>query len=421
MDNYTIFIASRHFNSIDDYINLEMTTKRFRGNMTKFHYNPISLSSKTIHLFPNVETFHLYSKKDKFLTCGRIFQFVVWYDVGYKEYQKLNQFDKQIKLLKENYPIHWKSITFRPTEAKLFKQTQLFPNEIQKIQISYLNDYWTNIQSISLPHSIQSISNNCFSNCVQLSSIGLSSSLTSIGSKSFYRCFSLRSIDLPTSLSTIGESAFEECTQLSSIHFPEKQLLLGKNCFLNCPLNKEKYHQLIQQDIDNCGIANNHLNQLHQWIGKKSSGIIFNSDYDHWDCLSSSFHSLIYKRSDVLFVIHTKSSGTFGCYIHSIIDSFYPSSISDPLSFLFRIDSNEIKKWNCSFQSKEILKVHDSLTYSNLLTIGQNDIFIRKRFYDSSFNPNGCSFGSSIRKIFNLCKKKQETFSIQQILVIQMK
>ena len=31
MDHYTMFIASRHFESIDDFINLEMGVKRFNG------------------------------------------------------------------------------------------------------------------------------------------------------------------------------------------------------------------------------------------------------------------------------------------------------------------------------------------------------------------------------------------------------
>ena len=37
MDHYTMFIASRHFETIDDFINLELGVKRFYGNMTKFH------------------------------------------------------------------------------------------------------------------------------------------------------------------------------------------------------------------------------------------------------------------------------------------------------------------------------------------------------------------------------------------------
>ena len=43
--NYCAFITSRWFESIEDFINLEMGIKRFNGNMTKFFYNPIPLTS----------------------------------------------------------------------------------------------------------------------------------------------------------------------------------------------------------------------------------------------------------------------------------------------------------------------------------------------------------------------------------------
>ena len=65
LDNYTIFIASRHFNTIDDYINLELCTSRFNGNMTKFHYNPISMTQTTRKFFPNIQTLYLYSSYDR--------------------------------------------------------------------------------------------------------------------------------------------------------------------------------------------------------------------------------------------------------------------------------------------------------------------------------------------------------------------
>ena len=64
LDNYTIFIASRHFNTIEDYINLEMGIKRFNGNMTKFHYNPIPLTSITRELFDHLKTLFIYSRDD---------------------------------------------------------------------------------------------------------------------------------------------------------------------------------------------------------------------------------------------------------------------------------------------------------------------------------------------------------------------
>ena len=51
-----------YFESIDDLINFELCSRRFNGNMTKFHYNGISMNNKSIEWFPNVETLHLYEK-----------------------------------------------------------------------------------------------------------------------------------------------------------------------------------------------------------------------------------------------------------------------------------------------------------------------------------------------------------------------
>ena len=59
LDNYTMFITSRHFESIDDYINLEMGVKRFNGNMTNFHYNPIALTEITRQLFTHLQTLYI--------------------------------------------------------------------------------------------------------------------------------------------------------------------------------------------------------------------------------------------------------------------------------------------------------------------------------------------------------------------------
>ena len=64
LDNYTMFIASRHFESIDDFINLEIGIKRFNGNMTKFHYNPIPLTNTTRKLFDHLQTLYIYSPND---------------------------------------------------------------------------------------------------------------------------------------------------------------------------------------------------------------------------------------------------------------------------------------------------------------------------------------------------------------------
>ena len=65
MDQYTMFIASRWFESIEDHINLMMSTKRFQLNITKFHYNPISINKRTREYFDHLKTLYLYSSKDE--------------------------------------------------------------------------------------------------------------------------------------------------------------------------------------------------------------------------------------------------------------------------------------------------------------------------------------------------------------------
>ena len=52
-------IASRWFENIEDFINLELGCPKFRMNMEKFHYNPIPINRSTRHLFPNLETLYL--------------------------------------------------------------------------------------------------------------------------------------------------------------------------------------------------------------------------------------------------------------------------------------------------------------------------------------------------------------------------
>ena len=64
MDHYTMFIASRWFETIEDFINLEMCTRRFQGNMTKFFYNPIALTLNTRKFFTHLQTLYIYSNND---------------------------------------------------------------------------------------------------------------------------------------------------------------------------------------------------------------------------------------------------------------------------------------------------------------------------------------------------------------------
>ena len=111
MDQYTMFIASRWFNSIEDHINLVLGVKRFNQNMTKFHYNGISVNNKSIEWFPNVETLHLYEEGDEYIEGGRIERYVDWNRISYYE-------TEEMKTKNEGKEIEFKRIVWTRDDTK---------------------------------------------------------------------------------------------------------------------------------------------------------------------------------------------------------------------------------------------------------------------------------------------------------------
>ena len=64
LSNYALFIASRWFESADDYSNVEKGCKRFLGNTSKFFYNPIPLTEQTREWFTHLQTLFIYHSTD---------------------------------------------------------------------------------------------------------------------------------------------------------------------------------------------------------------------------------------------------------------------------------------------------------------------------------------------------------------------
>ena len=65
LDYYAMFIASRWFETIEDHINLELSSPKWKGNLSRFYYNPISIKSEfERELFSNLQTLHLYEFDD---------------------------------------------------------------------------------------------------------------------------------------------------------------------------------------------------------------------------------------------------------------------------------------------------------------------------------------------------------------------
>ena len=92
----------------------------------------------------------------------------------------------------------------------------------------------SDITSITLPNSITSLGNNCFSLCNNLISVKLPDNITSLGDYTFQSCNKLSSIKLPSTLTSLGEYCFSHCDGLTSLLLPNSITTLGEGCFMGC-------------------------------------------------------------------------------------------------------------------------------------------------------------------------------------------
>ena len=94
--------------------------------------------------------------------------------------------------------------------------------------------YRSSLKSITIPNSLQNISDRAFVGCDSLSSIIIEDGVNSIGNSAFEGCVSLSSIVIPNSISNIGEEAFFNCSSLRSIVIPEGVTTIERKVFTNC-------------------------------------------------------------------------------------------------------------------------------------------------------------------------------------------
>lgn len=88
--------------------------------------------------------------------------------------------------------------------------------------------------SITIPTSVETIGIAAFSGCSNLKEINLPSSLTVIEEDMFRECKSLESFSFPAKLKTIGNSSFRDCIKLKSLNIPNGVNKIGYNAFDGC-------------------------------------------------------------------------------------------------------------------------------------------------------------------------------------------
>lgn len=259
LDHYTLFLASKFFQSIDDHKNFVMSSRRLLGNMEKFHYNPIALDKTTREFFPKIETLHLYSEDDeKFDGDERIERREVWYPYDLTKERA------------ENTTYHNLTLTREFITKKFADRTEILMNDwdevidtseitdglalgdyafaglnrLRKIElptfITRLGDYCLvgchRLLEIKLPNRLKVVGENCFENAYALTEVVIPETCTKIGPYCFSNCKDLRYVNLPNILGMLPQRCFSDCSSLNEIFIPENILEIQDSCFYGCGL-----------------------------------------------------------------------------------------------------------------------------------------------------------------------------------------
>jgi hypothetical protein len=92
----------------------------------------------------------------------------------------------------------------------------------------------TNLISVDIPDSVESIVNNAFSDNHNLTSVNISNGVESIGDYAFYNCTSLKMIEIPGSVTSIGEGVFSDCISLETVVIGNGIKSISDSMFNSC-------------------------------------------------------------------------------------------------------------------------------------------------------------------------------------------
>ena len=92
----------------------------------------------------------------------------------------------------------------------------------------------TNMVSVSIPDTVNSIDKQIFRDCTSLKSVVIPEGVEELGGYTFNNNTSLTSVTLPSTLKEMGNNEFANCTSLTSIVLPEGLQEFGTYLFQNC-------------------------------------------------------------------------------------------------------------------------------------------------------------------------------------------
>lgn len=126
--------------------------------------------------------------------------------------------------------------TSRPAGALVIPSTVVHESIVYNVTAiqGYALSHCTELSSVVIPGSIQSIGHGAFMYCTGLTSVSLSYGINNIGAYAFSGCTSLSSISIPGSVGLIEECAFLSCSGLTSITIADGVDSIASGAFAGC-------------------------------------------------------------------------------------------------------------------------------------------------------------------------------------------
>ena len=97
----------------------------------------------------------------------------------------------------------------------------------------------SNMTSVSLPASLDSIGSYAFINCTRLTEVEIPNTVSEMGNGVFQNCSALKSLQFPASLTVIYASMCRNCTALETLIIPSKVNNIYISAFSNCTALKK--------------------------------------------------------------------------------------------------------------------------------------------------------------------------------------
>jgi hypothetical protein len=105
-------------------------------------------------------------------------------------------------------------------------QVEIIPN--------YLCYKMTQLDTVVLPQSLQTIGNYAFNSCSALKGVEIPASVTLVAKNSFGYCLALKSFAFPKGITTVATEVLYGCTALEEVFIPASVTTINTNAFYNC-------------------------------------------------------------------------------------------------------------------------------------------------------------------------------------------